>query len=169
LTQKIITFYTRQCIRHLNHIRHQTNKHQPHQHNRNQVHSNIKLNPTYKRNGCISFLDLPVIRNESNLEIDMYRKPTTTDTTINFLCNHPMEHKIAAYKHHITRTHSLPLTPQRKQAEQTLIQLIAQNNNFPQKLIQNLNQQIQRKKKPSKEKSTGTKNHGLPSLTTGPK
>ena len=26
-----------------------------------------------------------------------YRKPTTTDTTINYLSNHPTEHKIAAY------------------------------------------------------------------------
>ena len=42
--------------------------------------------------------------------------------------------------------HSLPLTLKCKQAEWTLIQLIALNNNFPQKLIQNLNQQIQRKK-----------------------
>jgi hypothetical protein len=42
--------------------------------------------------------------------------------------------------------HSLPLTPKQKQTEWTLMQLIAQNNNFPQKLIQNLNLQIQHKK-----------------------
>jgi hypothetical protein len=41
----------------------------------------------------------------------IYQKPTTTNTAINFLSNHPMEHKIAAYRHHITRMHSLPLTP----------------------------------------------------------
>ena len=67
-----------------------------------------------------------------------------------------MEHKIPAYRHHMTRMHSLPLTPKRKQAEWTLIQLIAQSNYFPQKLKQNLNQQIQRKT-PTKKKSTGTK------------
>jgi hypothetical protein len=43
--------------------------------------------------------------------------------------------------------HSLPLTPKRKQTEWTLIQLIAQNNNFPQKPIQNLSLQIQHTKK----------------------
>jgi len=56
-----------------------------------------------------------------------------------------MEHKIAIYRHHTTKMHSLPLTPKRKQTEWTLIKLIAQNNNFPQKLTQNLNLQLQHK------------------------
>jgi len=67
----------------------------------------------------------------------------------------------------MTRRHSFPLTPERKQTERTLIQLTAQNNNFPQKLIQNLNLQIQHKK-PTGIKSTErtkTKN-GQPSHTT---
>jgi hypothetical protein len=42
--------------------------------------------------------------------------------------------------------HSLPLTPERKQREWTLIKSIAQNNNFQKKLLQNLNLQIQHKK-----------------------
>jgi len=40
---------------------------------------------------------------------------------------------------------SLPLTPNRKQAEWSMIQLFAQNNNFLQKFIQNLKQQIRHK------------------------
>jgi hypothetical protein len=75
----------------------------------------------------------------------MLHKTTTTDTTINFLSNHPVEHKIATFTRYITIMHFFPLTPKRKQTERTLIQLIAQNNNFPQKLIQNLNLQIQHK------------------------
>jgi hypothetical protein len=111
----------------------------------NQVHTDIKLKPPHENNGCISFLDLLVIRKPSNLESDIFRKPTTADTTINFLSNHPIEHKVAAFNHHITRMHSLPLTPKRKQKEWILIQLIAQNNNFPQKLLRKLNLQIQQK------------------------
>jgi hypothetical protein len=41
--------------------------------------------------------------------------------------------------------HSLPLTPKKKQKEWTTIQLIARNNNFPQNLLQKLNQQMQQK------------------------
>jgi hypothetical protein len=72
------------------------------------------------RGPCI-VIDLLIIREPSNLEIDIFRKPTITDTTINFLSNHPMEHKVATYRHYITRVHSLPLIPKRKQTEWTLI------------------------------------------------
>ena len=56
-----------------------------------------------------------------------------------------MEHKVTAYRHHISRIHSLPLTPHRKLKEWATIQLIAQNNNFPQIFVQWLNHQIQHK------------------------
>ena len=58
-------------------------------------------------------------------------------------------------RHHITRMHSLPLTSKQKQTEWTLIQLIAQNNNFQQKLVPNLNLQIRQKK--TRMKPTGKK------------
>ena len=63
----------------------------------NQIHTNLQLNPTHENNGSINFLDLLIIRNPDNLKIDIYRKPTTMNTTINFLSNHHTEHKIAAY------------------------------------------------------------------------
>jgi len=49
---------------------------------------------------------------------------------------------------------ALPLTPRPKLTERTLIQLIAQNNDFLQKLIQNINLEIQHKK-PTWIKQTG--------------
>ena len=81
----------------------------------------------------------------------------TTDTTINFLLNHPVEHKLAPCRYYITRMHSLPLTPEWKQTEWTLIQLIAQNNNLPRKIILNLNQKIKHKKS-SQDEKYGDKN-----------
>ena len=62
-----------------------------------QIHPNIQRNPTHENNNCINFLDLLIIQNPPNLEIDIYWKPTTTNTTINYLSNHLTEHKIAAY------------------------------------------------------------------------
>jgi hypothetical protein len=65
--------------------------------------------------------------------------------------------------------HSLPLTPKRKQTKWSSIQLIAQNNNFPQNVIQNLEQKFN-VEKPIKQTLTGTKaENGLPSLTTARK
>jgi hypothetical protein len=80
----------------------------------NQIHSNIKLNPTQDENGNINVLDLNINRKPAHLEIDIHRKPTTTDTTINFESNHPLEHKTAAFRHQITRMHLLPLTAPQK-------------------------------------------------------
>ena len=51
----------------------------------NSMHSNIQLTPTLESNNQISFLDLLIIRKSHQLEYDVYRKPTATDTTINYL------------------------------------------------------------------------------------
>jgi hypothetical protein len=53
--------------------------------------------------------------------------------------------------------HSLPLTPKRKQTEWTPIQLIAPNNTFPQKLVQNLDLQLQHKKPGSNQRKKQNK------------
>jgi hypothetical protein len=61
--------------------------------------------------------------------------------------------------------HSLPLTPKRKEKEWILIQIIAQNNNFPQNLLQKLNPKTQYKKptrhKPMKQKQNHDNLHIL--------
>jgi hypothetical protein len=108
----------------------------------NYIHSSLQPNPTYEDNAQINFLDLRIIRKATDLEIDTYRKPTTTDTTINYLSNHPMEHKLAAYHYHINRIFSLPLTEERQANEWQNIQTTA-HNNFPNKLVTNLKYQIQ--------------------------
>jgi len=58
----------------------------------NNIHNNIKLNPTYVEHYSIDFLDSTTLRKQTKLENDVYRKPATTDTTINFFSNHPIEH-----------------------------------------------------------------------------
>jgi hypothetical protein len=109
----------------------------------NSIHSNLQLNPTHETNGCVSFLDLLNIRKTSKLEIEIFRKPTTTDTTINYFSNHPSEHKLAACRYYIERTFTLPLTTDRQLNEWETILLIAHNNNIPRKLLLRLKQQVQ--------------------------
>ena len=75
----------------------------------NSIHNNIQLSPTLEADNQISFLDLLIIRKSQQLEIDVFKKPTTTDTTINYLSNHPMEQKLAAYRYYIERMLRLPL------------------------------------------------------------
>jgi hypothetical protein len=59
-----------------------------------------------------------------------------------FESNHPLEHKTAAFRYHITRMHLLPLTAEQKQKEWKIIQHVATKNNFPQNPLQKLKQQI---------------------------
>jgi len=73
---------------------------------------------------------------------------------------------MAAFRYHITRMHSLPLTPKKKTKRVTSIQLIARYN-FPQSLMHKLNRQMQHKQstmiKLKKERKTKL---GQPSHTT---
>jgi len=82
-----------------------------------------------------------------HIEIDIYRKPTTTDTTIHVTSTHPIEHKLAAYRYHITRMLSLPLKTTQRQREWETILHIAQQNGFPPAMIHKLRHQIEHKTK----------------------
>jgi hypothetical protein len=63
----------------------------------NDIHDSLTFTPSREAEGKINCLDLKTIHN-STLEIDIFRQPTTTDMTIHFTSNHPLEHKTAAYR-----------------------------------------------------------------------
>ena len=63
----------------------------------NQLHPNLTFTPKIENKNTINFLDLQLIRQPTG--IDIYRKPTTSDTTINYSSNHPREHKMTAYRY----------------------------------------------------------------------
>jgi hypothetical protein len=108
------------------------------------IHNNIHLNPTHKTNDNVSFLDLSIIRKPTSLELGIYQKPTMTDTTINFLSNYPLEHKLAAYRFSISRMLSLPLNNVQIQNEWKNIKQIA-HNNIPTHFLTKLKRNIQQK------------------------
>jgi hypothetical protein len=111
----------------------------------NKIHNNMEFTPTHEEHNTINYLDLTIRRHHNKLNIDIYRKPTATDTTINFLYKHPIEQKMATFRSYINRIHSLPLNQEDKQKEWKTIQIIAKNNNFPKHMIQKLNWKIQQK------------------------
>jgi len=46
----------------------------------NKTYPNLQFTPSQEHKNSISFLDLLLIRQPDKIEIDIYRKPTTTDT-----------------------------------------------------------------------------------------
>ena len=123
----------------------------------NTIHPNITFDLTSEENNQISFLDLKLIRLTDRIEVDIYRKPTTTDTTIHNTSNHPHEHKMAAYRYMITRMTTLPLTKARKEAEWKTIITIAQNNNYPIHTLHKLRKKIENKTHTKKEENYDSK------------
>jgi len=108
----------------------------------NKIH-NIKLNPTYEEHNFIAYLDLIITRIHTKLEADIYIGNQQLQTQqFTFFLITPQNKKMAPSRFHITRIHSLPLNPDKKQTQWKIIQSIAKNNNFPQHLLLKLNWQI---------------------------
>jgi hypothetical protein len=70
------------------------------------------------------------------------RKPTQMDTTIHFTSNHPLEHKLAAYRFYINRMLFTLITDQTRQKEWDTICTTAKNTGFPLCIIHNLKNKI---------------------------
>jgi hypothetical protein len=83
----------------------------------NGIHRKIILKSTHEEKSSIDLLDFTVTLIYNRLKIDIYRETTTTDSTINIHSNHPMEHKTAAYRHHINRMYTIPLEQDNVQKE----------------------------------------------------
>jgi len=81
------------------------------------IHNNMQLEPGTETNSRINYLDLLITRNPTKFGISIFCKPTSADTTINFYSNHPLEHKITAYRFHIERMFALPLGEEQWQEE----------------------------------------------------
>jgi len=126
----------------------------------NTMHTNLQFNPTLESNGYINFLDLTIIRRNIHTEIGIYRKPTTTDTTIHFTSTHPNEHKLAAYRYNIERILNLPLKTVQQKREWATILHIAQQNGFPPTVIHKLRHQIEHKKKHTPHHMTAKTRNG---------
>jgi hypothetical protein len=127
------------------------------------IHNSIQLSPTWESNDMVHFLDLSIARKPTHLEITIYRKPTTTNMTINFLSNHPLQHKIAAYRFLIQRMLTLPINRDQQLEEWQCIQHIACCNNFPPSLLNRLKQKMQRslsQQKPPTTTTTTTESNG---------
>ena len=90
-------------------------------------------------------MDFSTSRLNGNPSLGIYRKHTQTDTTIHFVSNHPMKHKLATNLFHINAMITLPIIEERKHQEWKIILLIAKNKVFPLKMIHGLKDKIRQK------------------------
>jgi len=108
----------------------------------NRINKHLAFKITREDNNRINFLDLTIIRNKNNIEVNIYRKETSTDTVIHYFSNHPIEQKMAAFRYYINRLLTLPLTQDGTNTEWTTILNMAKNNGFPIERITRLKTQM---------------------------
>jgi hypothetical protein len=123
----------------------------------NNIHKSLQFTPTAEINNTTNFLDLSVTRQHNKLTLNIYRKPTTTDTTIHYSTNHLIEHKTAAYRFLLNRMHRLTITQEHKEQEMNTIYQIARKNGYTKQSIDKLNTQITKKtQRPNQQYTTYT-------------
>jgi len=81
----------------------------------NNMHKYLEIKLTEEENDNITYLNLSINRNNNDLHLGIHRIPTQVYTTIHFLSNHPLEHKLTAYNFHINRRIALAIREQAKQ------------------------------------------------------
>jgi hypothetical protein len=59
----------------------------------NKVDKNLQFKISTEENNTVQYLDISVYRNNNNIKIGIYRKPTETGTVIHLTSNHPYEQK----------------------------------------------------------------------------
>jgi hypothetical protein len=99
-----------------------------------------------QKNNTINYLDTSIHRNNKNLDIGIYRKPTETGTVIQLISNHPHEKKMSAFNYYINKSITLPVTEKSKQEECKTILAIAKDNRYPNDMICNLKTKLITKK-----------------------
>lgn len=105
----------------------------------NNFHPSIKFTYEEERENQIPFLDVMIIRNNENIvELDIYRKPTSTDRYITSDSMHAPQHKLAAFNSMIHRLVTLPLTTERYSKELDHIYGVARKNGYLRQTIDRL-------------------------------
>jgi hypothetical protein len=125
----------------------------------NSYNSQLRFTVETENNRTIHFLDIKIEINNNIIETNVYRKPTTNNTTIHNKSNHPWTYKINTYTNMINR--AIIYTQGNKQKmdiELKYIKQIARENGYNENLIKNIYNKIKNKSK-IKEKTTLTDNY----------
>jgi hypothetical protein len=96
----------------------------------NNINEQLDFKATREINKAINYLDQTINRNINKFELNIYRKPTNTDITIQHTSNHPQDHKLAAFTYYINTMITLPITEKAKKHEWKNILNIVHKNGF---------------------------------------
>lgn len=119
----------------------------------NSQHETFKFTLEMEKDGKIQFLDTMVNRNGTALDVNVYRKPSSTARHITSDSHHDRQHKVAAYHSMAHFMVNLPLSRVNAEAETEKIIQIGKTNGFERKTIQSI---INKHKKEKERKELST-------------
>ena len=82
------------------------------------------------------FLDLTINR-KKHISIEIYRKPTETDTTISYQSNH---------RYHINRLNTIRINTEERKKEEKKQESMAMNNSYPIDTFKKLKEKLKKNK-----------------------
>lgn len=100
--------------------------------------TSVKFTCEVEEDGVLPFLDLKIIRKESSLFFDIYRKPTSVDLYINQNSFNPPTHKMAVFNSLIDRMFRVPLSDQARKKERDRILVIAEANGYDKEEVKKM-------------------------------
>ena len=93
----------------------------------------VKLEDT-KEEG-LPFLDTITTSRGTQLEVNVYRKPTHTDRYLDFSSHHPMCHKRSVVSTLLRRAQNIPSTHKGKREERKRVKAVLRDNNYPSSFL----------------------------------
>ena len=92
----------------------------------------IKFTFEVESEGKLPFLDLLIVRKEDgDVKLQVYRKPTHTDQYLNFNSHHPIEHKLSVVRTLLERSQSLISDKDDKQQEDKYVEGVLRSCGYP--------------------------------------
>ena len=101
-------------------------------------------------NNSINFLDITICKTNHDISLNIYRKPTASDTVIPNDSGHPLEHKMAAIRYLTNRLVTYPMNNTNKKKEYHTVKQTLLNNKYDAKILDKIistkNTEIQEQK-----------------------
>jgi hypothetical protein len=100
----------------------------------NRRHNTIKFTYEIEQQNVLCFLDAEIRRSDTNLDFNVYRKPTATERYIT-IDSHCIQHKSAAFNSMVNRLFTIPMSADNKLKEIKKIKLIAKINGYSEEFV----------------------------------
>ena len=85
----------------------------------------------------LPFLDTITSTHGTDIQVDVYRKPTHTECYLDFFSCHPLCHKRSVVNTLLRRASNIPSTIKGRREETHLVKAVLQDNNYPLSFIHN--------------------------------